>query len=186
MIIIGISLWIYSNKYRIHIQYTSALIKKNGFLEGIDKLTKEEASHKQFYYLLSKKGIKGPYTKIGAYDGYHNLTMNHNIETHLLNRFDDEDDGANEYSKEKLKKVCQWEVVMDEHERVIYERAFDKYNQLVYTFFYTSYFQEDGYVHRFGQFIDKNGLPFKQRNNGADFIRIKNNTMGYEVLYGSF
>lgn len=174
--------WLYYNAYYAEQEaYYAQVIKRSGWFEGYRKLNREEASHLSCYYRLSKTGSATEHwTRLEAYDGYHKLTSDHSIRTPLLNQFDDDDEGANEQLKERLKTVCQWEMISDESGKMVtQERAYDLSGNLIYC--YNPVWIGSNKVA--GSYTDEYGLPIKLRKDGYNYLHITYDHRGFEVLY---
>ncbi len=173
------------NKIKKEPELYARIIKQYGWFKGYGKpLTKEEASHLTFYFRLSEMNEAGHWTKIEAFDGYHRLTSNHSMATYLVNQYDDNDSGADELWKERLKTICQWELVGDpKGKTVIQERAYDEDMNLIYC--YTPVFIEKNKIT--GSYTDSWGMPVKMRKDsleaGANYVHITYDEQGNEILY---
>lgn len=170
--------WYFVDEYE---EYYGILIKKRGHFEGREQLTKEVASHRSYYYKLTKKGKGAKYfSKIFAMNGYHKLTTNHTMGAYLLNQFDDDDLEADSTMKDKLKTVCWWEMVFDASgEFVVQERAYKADSSIVYCFNNTRL--PNGKVMSF--YSDEFGLPIKLRKSDANYLLITYDKRGFEVAF---
>ena len=167
------------NKERVLLY--SKLVKRYGRWEGYGKpISKEFASHLDCYYSLTfTNGSKYP-SRMEAYDGYHNLTTNHNIGTYLVNQNNDTDKGADSVWVEMLKNVCQWDFIYNEKNDIIMERAFDKDNTMVYTYHPIKIGLKTA-----GTFTDAWGMPAKLRSDsigGGNVVYISYDKNGFESL----
>jgi hypothetical protein len=184
--------------FKLHEDKYAKITKCNGFFEGRRALTDKEASYLNCYYKLTREGVynsfndllkrkKKPYNKIYALNGYGNLTTNHTIGTYLINQWDDEDTiGVEPEAKEELGKVCQWEFIADARGQIACEKAYDKDLHVIYSFIYTARFDTGSVKQVVGQYSDEWGLPWEQRKNDADHIRITYDENGYERLIEYF
>ncbi|NNE78123.1 MAG: hypothetical protein HKN31_13755, partial [Pricia sp.] len=184
-IIVG-SITVYFSNYHTYVKYSSKLVKNGGFWTGFDDLSMSAASHKTFYYKLSKIGYGGPYTLMEAYDGYGNLTTDHNISTLLLNQWDDDDLEAEKEATEKVKTVCKWQFVKGKNNEILREDAFDKNDSLIFSFTYSQKIDAGDKSFVYGRFTDSKQLPFKQREKGISNIRITYDSTGNALLYEYF
>jgi len=188
---------VYDKFLALHEDYYAIIVKRNGFMEGRKPLSKDEASHLSCYFKLSRKGLYNsfkdfmlgnlkPYNKMYAMDGYGKLSNKNNVGTYLISKFDDEDFSGVEKNKDRLKGACQWESIPDDKGQIACEKAFDKNNKLIYSFIYTARTDNGNTKQVVCQYSDEYGLPFKQRKNGGDYIRITYDKNGYEALYEFF
>jgi hypothetical protein len=164
-----------------HDYYYAQLIKRNGFFEGLNSLSKAEASHRSVYFKLSRKGIFSYFNHMEALNGYHQLTTENGMSTYLVNKYDEKDVKVVKDIKDMLKTVCQWNFVANDAGEIVSEMAFDKDTNLVYNFIHTRTYETPTGKQSICQFSDTYGLPFKQRINGGNYLRISYDKRGFEV-----
>ena len=161
------------------------VIKKNGWFEGLEKLSESEASYRNHHFVLKKHGrwAKHPYA-MEVRDGYGKLTTNHNIGTYILNQYDDTDQGADKKMVEKLKTVCQWEFICNQgSDFVVQERALDEKGNLVVT--YNRSQTSDPYK-VISSYSDDYGFPLMLRDSTYFYIRTTYDERGFETLMEFF
>ncbi|MGN1211026.1 MAG: ATP-binding protein [Candidatus Cryptobacteroides sp.] len=158
------------------------VIKRNGWYEGIERLSSEESSFRDCSYILKRKGrwSKHPYA-MQARDGYGNLTTDHAISTYLLDNCDRTDSGAMADMVRDLNTVCQWEFVADqEGDFVIQERAMDKDGNVIYAYNRSITSDKNKII---GSYSDVYGFPLMFRDSAYLFLGITMDKRGFEVLY---
>ncbi len=165
-------------------EHHGIIIKKEGWFEGIEKLSKNESSYRTHYFVLRKKGFfKAHWESMEARDGYHNLTTNHNLGTYLLDQYDDTDSLANNEMRDKLKTVCKWDFTQNlEGNFLLQERGLDSLGNVVFCYNRTKTEDEKQII---ATFTDELGFPIKLRDEYM-FIRITYDDRGYETLYEFF
>lgn len=161
------------------------VVKKNGWFEGLEKLSESEASYRDCHFVLKKHGrwAKHPYA-MEARDGYGKLTANHNMGAYILNQYDDTDKGADQKMVEKLKTVCQWEFVCNQgSDFVVQERALDEKGNLVFT--YDRSQTKDPYK-VISSYSDDYGFPLILRDSTYFYIQTSYDERGFEILMEFF
>ena len=161
------------------------IIKQNGWFTGLEKLSKEEASYRPCHYILKKKGrwAKHAYW-MEARNGYEKLTTDHGFGAYILNQYDDTDKGANAKMVEKLKTVCQWEIVCNrEGDFVVQERALDKEGNLVFCYNRTQTEEPNKVI---STYADEYGFPIILRDSCYFYLRTTYDNRGFEILYDFF
>lgn len=167
--------------------YYRHVVRKNGWYVGIGKkATKEQASHMNCYYKLSKKNAAGNWTLMQAYAGGGFLTTNHDINTYLIRTYDERDAIANEEWKEKLNEVCQW-VFIDSYDgkTCIQEKGLNSRGDVIYSMIITKI----GPFNYFCTYIDVWGRPATMRRDStgsdigqANFVEVTRDKNGYDIL----
>lgn len=161
------------------------VIKRYGCYEGLEELSMEEASYRSCHYVLKRKGRWSSYPYLmEARDGYDKLTGNHDFGAYILNQYDDTDKGADAAMVEKLKTVCQWEMVYNkEGNFVIQELAKDKEGDLVFAYNRT---QTDEPNKVISTYADEYGFPIILRDSCYFYLRTTYDSRGFEVLWEFF
>ena len=179
----GLILW--DGLYHNIENHYGIVIKKNGWFEGLEKISESEASYRDCHFVLKKHGrwAKHPYA-MEARDGYGKLTVNHNMGAYILNQYDDTDKGADQKMVEKLKTVCQWEFVCNQgSDFVVQERALDEKGNLVFT--YNRSQTKDSYK-VISTYSDDYGFPLMIRDSAYFYLRTTFDERGFETLMEFF
>lgn len=161
------------------------IVKQYGCFKGLEVLSKEEASYRSYHYVLKRKGrwSNHPYL-MEARDGYGKLTGNHSMGAYILNQYDYTDKGADNEMMEKLKAICQWEMVYNQEGNfVIQELAKDKEGNLVFAYNRT---QTDEPNKVISTYADEYGFPIILRDSCYFYLRTTYDTRGFEVLMEFF
>lgn len=156
------------------------IVKKYGWMVGVEELSKEQAMHRGTHYLFIRKGRWSKYAyRIEARDGYDKLTTEHTMGAYILNQYDDSDTGADKEMKEKLGRVCQWELVGDRTgEFLLQERALDKDGNLIFSY-NRSRSRTDGKI--MGCYTAELGFPIVLRDSCYFYLRTTIDSLGHEV-----
>lgn len=157
------------------------VVKKNGWFEGLNKLSKNESSYLDCHYVLKKKGrwSKYPYA-MEARNGYDSLTTEHNFGAYILNQYDDTDSTADRKMKEKLSQVCKWRFIPDRSgEFVVQEQAMDKFGNIVFSYNRSKTKDENKVI---STYMDETGFPIILRDSCYFYLLTTYNEQGYEAL----
>lgn len=132
LLISAIAVYIWGWHIPVHDRYAN-FTKQHGWPKGLNALTKEQAQHLPFHFVLKKKGYFTPhYSIVECRNSYDSLCCNHSVSTYI---FSDTTKIVNQYTKELFAQVCQWEFVAEQSsDRVIQERFYDKEHHLALTF----------------------------------------------------
>ena len=157
------------------------VVKRYGWWVGIGKpLTKEEASHRSYYYKLSKKNAAGHWTYMQALDGYGDPTTSHGINLYMMSGGDFTSEDDDHWSK-KLDNICQWQMTADNTGRnAIQEASYDSDGNLVCCFIRTRVSD----TQELGHYVDSWGEPLvfpKKRKLDSKYVYITTDERGYEV-----
>ena len=181
LILVAVGLYIWDGYYHDIERHYSYLIKRNGWFEGLNELSIEQASHYDTHYVLKYKGrmARHPYA-MEARNGYGRLTTNHGVAPYILNQFDETDAGADSVMIEKLKTVCQWEFVPDMTKSfLLQERALDKNGNLIYSYNRSKTNHPQKVL---GTYTDDFGFPIILRDSLYFYLLTTYDERGYEVL----
>ncbi len=162
------------------IERYAEVVKRYGRWEGYGrKLTEDQASHLTYYYQLTYvAGSKYP-ARMEALDGYHKLTVDHNIGTYLANQNDENDKTVDKAWQEKLGTVCQWDFIYNEKGDIAVERAYDSDGNLVYAYHPVKIGNRVA-----GTFTDAWGMPAKLRQDScAQVVFVSYDKNGFESLH---
>lgn len=163
------------------VAYYHSVAKKNGWMEGAGSpLTCEDTKHRYASFKFSKKNKAGHWTRCECIDGY-GKSNPAGLGTYLVNPNDDKDQGVDQNWVEKLKEVTYWEFVGDPTgTRCIEERAYDKNENLVYSYFPIP-IADDKVM---GHYTDSYGEPVYLRNSEtgeeAKYVIVESDKNGYE------
>jgi hypothetical protein len=175
-----------------HKAYFTNFSKRHGFAVGTTPISEAEARHHAVSYLLLHKGITRegwrihwkPAFRMVAVDSRLQPTTNHSIGTYLWRR--DSDTGDTEGSQAQaraerlgLQTVCQWEFVSNANGEIIYERALDRDNYMVFGFIYSPPGSGPADT-RLARFVGPDGFPQLQRSSQAEYVSIHYDKDGWE------
>lgn len=181
--LLGFVLWdgLYHN---VETKYGS-IIKRNGWFEGIERISSNEASYRTQYFVLKKKGrwAKHPYA-MEICDGYGNLKTDHTLSLYILNQYDETDAGADSAMIEKLKTACQWEFVTNEQKDfVVQERVLDKDGNIICSYNRSKTNDPNMVI---GAYYDEYGFPLMIRDSAYFYLRTTFDERGFETLMEFF
>ncbi len=161
------------------------IIKRNGWFEGIECISSNEASYRTQYFVLKKKGrwAKHPYA-MKICNGYGNLITDHTLSLYILNQFDETDVGADSAMVEKLKTACQWEFVTNEQKDfVVQERVLDKDGNIICSYNRSKTNDPNMVI---GAYYDEYGFPLMIRDSAYFYLRTTYDERGFETLMEFF
>ena len=142
--------------------YALRAIKKYGWYIPHGVLTKEQASHNYATCVFTRKNKEGNWTKVEMIDSYGNYVSGFASPYILPNG--DNDNGANEDWKNKIKESCIVEFISDPTgKEVVQERVYNKNHKLLYAFSRTPIGEVNGLRQFVGTYKDFYGLPAEMR-----------------------
>jgi hypothetical protein len=174
-----------------HKAYYSAISKRNGFPVGIKPISESEARRHAASCLLLRKGITRegwklrwkPAFRMVMVDSQLQPTTNHSVGTYLWRRDSESDEqgGQSQARAERLglHTVCQWEFVSNANGEIIYERALDRDDRMIYGFIYSPPGSGPANT-RLARFVGPDGFPQMQRTSAAEYVSIHFNSEGWE------
>ena len=189
----------------------ASITKQWGRFVGIESLSKKSASFRPYHFVLKKKGlITKTYTSMECRDRFNNLSTSHSISPYIVTG-QMEDSILADDIKGKLQMVCKWKFIKDPvyKDSVIQERAYDKYDNLIYAFNYNApqttsqdeqkskntqdmrarkELQNQGFKGKYiiGSYVDGQGLPIELLKTGYRFVRITYDNNGRDMLVEYF
>lgn len=187
----------------------AATEKVYGQFNGVERLTKKEASYRPYHFVFKKKGLATKiYSSMECRDAYDTLCTAHSMTPYIIPGALSEAD-LNSNVTSTLGMVCQWEFVTDiDGKKVIQERAYNDKYDLVYAFNYNNVtvpidnheypsksktpdskvkgerIEVDNVV--IGSYVDDQGLPLEMLTDGYRFIRITYDDTGHDTLVEYF
>ena len=172
---------IWDGMYREFETRYDIVVKRNGWFEGLTKLSKDEATYRPYHYILKKKGRWSRHAQaMEARDGYGHLTTNHGMAPYILNQYDYTDEGADSEMIQKLMQVCKWELIADKDgDFVIQEQALDKDGNLVYSYNKSKTKDKNKVI---STYTDEYGFPIILRDSCYFYLLTTTNEEGFEVL----
>lgn len=195
IIFIGVGYY-FAKLHPISEKYAST-IKCYGMIQGVEKLTEEQASYRDYHFILKKKGyVSKIYHSMECRDKFNRLCTDHNLDTYLGNN-----DTSLLVSSLQSPKVCKWEFIADPviETKVIQERAYDNNNTLIYAFNYNlpSVLEDNEKTQKMantqkndnviiGTYVDAQGLPMQILKEGYRFIKISRDDLGHDMIVEYF
>lgn len=146
-VISGLVLWS-GMRLPIEHRYTD-LCQVDTWYQGINPVSKEDAEHLPYHYVLKKRGWfpNHPYTELTVYDGYGNMTSEHNVGILMLDFIGDEEDPHNDKILQQMNMVCRWVFMPDiTGEYIMQEQGYDKDGILVYCYNRSTTDRNDTYI----------------------------------------
>lgn len=171
--------------FDVKVKRYASVTKKTTWMTGVQKLSKDEASYLNCYYVFYQTGrwAKHP-DSIEVRNGYGELTSEHNMGTYLVNQWDDTDCAADKKIVEDLKSVVKWVLVPDNSGKYcIAEKAYDKNGKLVFSYNNSIIEKDSTFI---STYADAYGFPIVMRDSCYIFLRTTIDENGYEVLQEFF
>nr|VFK13192.1 MAG: YD repeat-containing protein [Candidatus Kentron sp. LPFa]VFK29290.1 MAG: YD repeat-containing protein [Candidatus Kentron sp. LPFa] len=155
--------------------YYRVFTRRFGLPVGIGRLTKEQARCRAVSYKFIRQGRgRMPY-KVQAVDSADRLTAKHEQATHVelaAPRL------PADRKNQVLSQECQWEFITDAAGRIVYEKAHDAQNNLVWGLVYSPASPgQPAHAH----YIGPDGFPRASRNTLAKFVEIDYSPHGDEI-----
>ncbi len=170
--------------------YCNQFVKRYGLPQCIGELTTNQVQGRAVSYRLLRKGSKNPVYKVQAVRGIDRqlakqssteglaqisdiaaLTRRHGISTYFGSVSRD-GDPPNQGTQES-----QWEFIVDTGGRIVYEKAFDERNKLVWGLVYSP--RLEGQLDR-AHYVGAEGFPKPQQGTTAEFVEFEYSGNGYE------
>lgn len=159
--------------------------KEWGYFTGVGRLTDSDASYVD-HYILKKRGyFRKHYSSMEKRNRYNQLTPSYLSNYLIINSYDNE--SLAKGMRHKLSQACKWEIVQDPINKllVLQERAYDKDDNLIYTFNYnalTGRRDEERRDEVIGSYVDEQGLPLDILKEGYRFVKITYDNKGRDIL----
>jgi len=160
--------WNYHSKFMKHVEYYNSFEKKNGMPIGIGKLTAEQVRHRAISYKLIRWGHNSPVTELVVVNSNGDPTSHHGIGTYL----------ESNPKSTSPRKECKYEFVTERDKQIVYEKAYDKYGELVWGFVYSP--REPNARSAHAHFVGPDGYPKPRTNTTADVVKFEYSAEGYE------
>ncbi|MFZ4699961.1 MAG: PDZ domain-containing protein [Candidatus Methylumidiphilus sp.] len=162
----GIFLW--DGLSRDHATYYNGFVKRWGIPQGIGELNKDQVRHRAVSLKFITKGRNGPVMRVEAVDSHDQCNPNNDVGTYL------------ELNPEPSPlRECAWEFLRDQSGHMVYENAYNKFDQLVWGVAYTPY--KYGQKTRSAYFLGPDGFPQPRKNAAAEIIVIEYSDTGDEI-----
>lgn len=161
--------WYYDTYSRVHVEYYTRFDYQWGLPRGINRISREEASHRAFTYRFVRAGRKHPVTRVQAVNGSGALTTDHDLKSFLREPADQDNPALNE---------CDWEFVHDDNGRVVYEKQYNRVGHLISGMIYAP--RTDRF-HARATFVGPSGFPQAQITSSAQYIAFTYDSLGREI-----
>jgi len=111
-------LYMYAYEWE-HVEYYSNYAKRYGIMEGVGKqLTDDQVHHREISFKFIRKGRYNPVWKVQAVNSKDELT--------------DSRLSVGLYVEQMLSREVQWEFVLDSTGKIVYEKVYNKYDQMIW------------------------------------------------------
>nr|VFK14098.1 MAG: YD repeat-containing protein [Candidatus Kentron sp. LFY] len=169
--LIGGGWWYLDGDVWKHEAYYNTYVKRFGLPEGVGKLTKKQVRHRAVSLLFISEGRKNrPHTMM-AVNSAGECTPRHGIGTYLK--------AVEDWETQSPLRECRWEFARDGKGNVVYEKAFDKEDRLVWGVVYSPDTEPDkAYAH----YVGPDGYPMPQKGATAEFVEFTYSKEGHETL----
>ena len=161
LLLTGISVFLYG-WILPHTSYYNTYFKRWGKPIGYGALSEDDVGRRGVSLRFTRdKGRFGEVNRVEAVDQYGNCTHKHGIGTYL------------EYAPETKSPVreCAWDYIYDHRGRIIYENAYNKFNNLVYAFAYVPTIEEMPV--RYAYYVGSDGFPKPRKNSSAEIVEFR-------------
>lgn len=120
--------WVYLEGWVLEREsYYKFFIKHWGIPKGIGQLAPWQVERRNLSYKFVTRGRFGPLLRMQAVNGAGTLVPKNPVGTYLK--------AAEEDTRKE--RECQWEFILDNNRRVVYEKAKDRFGRLVWGFVYS-------------------------------------------------
>ncbi len=154
-----------------NVTYYNTYAKRYGIMEGVGKLTPEQVRRRAVSYKFIRKGRHHPVWKVQAVNSSGQLTSRHELGTYFHIPTE------TEQFKQPLRE-CQWKFVLDLEGKIVYEKAYNKYDQLVWGLVYSPPLQE---YPTHAHYVGSEGFPQAQTKAAAEFVKFEYSDRGDEI-----
>ncbi|HZT82975.1 MAG TPA: protein kinase, partial [Gemmataceae bacterium] len=160
-----LALWYWDAHYRLHVEHYANVTRRWGVLEGVGRLSDEQARHRQVSYRFYRRG--GRVEQVVVVNGQGQPTTWHGPLAFLGGLWD----------PFSAKQECRYEYRRDESGRVTEEVAHDRAGDVAWVFHYTT--------PNTGHFTDKMGFVRARAGSGAASVEFLRSPEGFdeEVRY---
>ncbi|MDM8555820.1 AAA-like domain-containing protein [Desulfococcaceae bacterium HSG7] len=152
-----------------HVTYYNTFTKHYGIMQGIGQLTEQQVRGRSVSFKFFRNGSENPVHKVQAVNSTDELTPRHGAGTYLQKIT------ASEQYSNPLRE-CQWEFILNKKGEIVYEKAYDKYDQLIWGLVYSPTVKGE---RTRAHFVGKDGYPRPQKNSAAEFVEFEY-IKGYE------
>lgn len=150
--------------------YYNDYIKRFGVPVGVGKLTQAQAKSRSVSLKFISKGRYNPVEKMLAVNSLDECTPQNTLGTYFKEDFSQTQDSP--YHE------CHWEYVRDLTGKIVHEKAYNKFNQLVWGFVYSPTMNRQS-TH--GYFVGPSGFPTHQLKSSAEFVKFEYSEQGDEI-----
>lgn len=143
--------------------YAISTKKQNGWLAPLQTVDKKDIGKYPNLYRFSNKNSAGNWCRVESVDGNGSFIAG-KFSTYIVKSNERKDSLANDDWKRKIDKTCRLDLISDPlGERVIQERAYDSYGDLIFSFSISPLGTEKNIF--VGSYRDTYGLPAEMRND---------------------
>lgn len=184
--------YVWYEKWEFKASYAT-FTTKDGWPVGIgNKLTNSDKKQMPVYYQLVKYGYRNKYTRVNVLNNHKELARNKFSESPLVSLY--ETDGEDEKAKEFAmlqRQTAYWIYTPDNDGNILRKTAYASDKKELYA---VQYFRSlaitganDSETSQkkqlWANYVDKDGKSMRIRDNGADRVRIINDSTGYIIGY---
>ncbi len=162
--------WYFDGYVWQYVTYYNATAKRFGAPVGVSQLTPAQVKTRSISFKFISKGRYNPVEKMLAVNNLDECTPQNTLGTYFKT-----DLSQIQYSPYR---ECQWEYVRDSTGKIIHEKAYNKFGQLVWGFVYSPTMK--GQPTR-GYFVGPDGFPAPQLKSSAEFVEFEYSEQGDEV-----
>jgi len=176
LVLAGGGIWYWDSYIREVSTYWNTYVKRFGLPHGVGQLKKSQLKGRSVTYRFLQKGRKNPVWKVQAIgSNYPNqLTIHHRIGTYF------EKTDIHEVSDPKS---VAWEFILDTSGRIVYEKAFNHKQQLIWGLVYSPPLSGQTIN---AHYVGEDAYPRSPANNCPEFVEITYSSDGDEIMIRYF
>jgi hypothetical protein len=172
------------------ITYCNATAKRFGALKCIGKIPKNEIKNRSVTYQFTSQGAFNPAYMVKAINSKGECTDKHSVNAYLdTKKRQQTTDKSNDKtsndktSNDKKSKECLWKYVFDEEKHIVYEKAYDKNDTLVWGLVYSPHTKSN---EKQAFYVGDDGYPQPSINTQAEYISFNYSKDGDEITTNYF
>jgi len=154
------------------VAYCNTYAKRFGIMECVGKLTQEQVQGRASSLKFIRRGTARPVHRVQAINSTGEYNTQHWIGTYLKS--------ASWINGYESRRECQWEFVVDAKGSIVYEKAFNKNNRLVWSLVYSPASNGEKKNTR-AHYVNADGFPEFQTRSTAKFIKFEYSNKGDEI-----
>jgi len=155
------------------VTYCNTYAKRFGIMECVGQLTPEQVKGRAQSFKFIRRGTAHPVHKLQIVNSDGECNPRHGMGTYLKQ--------ADWQDTRKPLRECQWEFVVDAEGNIVYEKAFNQENRLVWGLVYSPPLDGEKKPTR-AHFVGADGFPKPQTPSSAKFVKFQYSVNGDEIV----